>query len=189
MSERTNVNCAAHARNLKLRFTMPLWRAATPSLAIRWLPGINTREELPMTSCQAQSDSRPCSMDGLCCWLCRYEAHPYPRWHDLRDCIPGTNTCVNAERPDPVEKEKTSTDRILVAGCGTGRFALQMAKHRPGAEFVLLDQVRLRFLTRASCPAGSVSEKLLVYCAPWILRVAVVCRLASVCSAQAGRVV
>lgn len=82
----------------------------------------------------------------------RYEAHPYPRWDNIYDCIRSTQVCAvppllpraaaaAAAVATGDSVAVAGPERVLVAGCGTGRFALQLAASRPSAQFVLLDQV------------------------------------------------
>ena len=92
----------------------------------------------------------------------RYEAHPYPRWDNIYDCIRSTKVC--AVPPKLVQATATQrsptpadSERILVAGCGTGRFSLQLAASRPSARFVLLDQVGVSLICVFSLGASGGS--------------------------------
>lgn len=56
----------------------------------------------------------------------QYEEHPYPLW----DVLPPI---------DPEVYPRRSFDRILVAGCGTGRHALMVARHFPEKLITAID--------------------------------------------------
>ncbi len=88
----------------------------------------------------------------------QYEENPYPRWMSLPYVAPTTLRGYFEERlpyadlPDDIPEPK----RILVAGCGTGRHALLVARRFPNAQVVGVDLSRraLAYAVRATANAG-----------------------------------
>ncbi len=70
----------------------------------------------------------------------QYEAHPYPRW--TRAARPGgamsLTTYLRSNFPRACLVERPVVD-VLVAGCGTGRSAIECAQLLPGANILALD--------------------------------------------------
>lgn len=69
-----------------------------------------------------------------------YEAHPYPRWHTVAQpqltSIPAFIRALAARTAVP------DTNRVLIAGCGTGRQAAHTAISFPDADILSLDLSR-----------------------------------------------
>lgn len=74
----------------------------------------------------------------------QYEVHPYPRWRRA-----GENGCLThiAGRPLPPEPD------VLIAGCGTGRHAIEAAMMLPTARILAVD------LSRASLAYGALKAR------------------------------
>lgn len=75
-----------------------------------------------------------------------YEAHPYPLWETLPAPLPSTTPHQAAARiPAPgagIEPCRRAADgplRVLVAGCGTGRHAIDVARRYRPAEVTAID--------------------------------------------------
>ncbi|NQW09963.1 MAG: methyltransferase domain-containing protein [Alphaproteobacteria bacterium] len=71
----------------------------------------------------------------------QYEEHPYPRWRTL-DRRPPRTLAQRLERALPALREPDIPDgppRILVAGCGTGRHAIQTALRYADARVLAVD--------------------------------------------------
>ena len=82
----------------------------------------------------------------------QYEENPYPRWTTLDVGGPPQPLDVAMRRlfPDlPPAPPRTAPPAVLIAGCGTGRQALEAATRYAGADVVALD------LSRASLPYGA----------------------------------
>jgi SAM-dependent methyltransferase len=58
----------------------------------------------------------------------QYEQNPYPRWRHLGDGLPASSQPPGQRR-----------QRILIAGCGTGRQPLLLTRHSPQDEFWAMD--------------------------------------------------
>jgi tetratricopeptide (TPR) repeat protein/SAM-dependent methyltransferase len=74
----------------------------------------------------------------------QYEAHPYPRWQSL---AAGPSTTIGAmlRRRFPHHQQVLDLDgplQVLVAGCGTGREALDIARSCPQARVTAVDLSR-----------------------------------------------
>lgn len=81
----------------------------------------------------------------------QYEENPYPRWRKLSFATPTdyaqalTAELMGFTAPSFLHNQ---TIRVLIAGCGTGRHALQVAKHFRNVEVTAID------LSRASLAYG-----------------------------------
>ncbi|MFN3235435.1 MAG: methyltransferase domain-containing protein [Pseudomonadales bacterium] len=81
----------------------------------------------------------------------QYEENPYPRWRKLAFATPTDYAqALSAELLGftPPSFLHNQTIRVLIAGCGTGRHALQVAKHFRNVEVTAID------LSRASLAYG-----------------------------------
>lgn len=70
----------------------------------------------------------------------QYEENPYPRWNYISQRIPQDTTQVLQERfPNEVIIPQLDAPQILIAGCGTGRQAIQAALTYKDAEILAID--------------------------------------------------
>lgn len=74
----------------------------------------------------------------------QYEVHPYPRWRRAGEGEPITHIGGRALPPDP---------KVLIAGCGTGRHAVEAALMLPSAQILAVD------LSRASLAYGALKAR------------------------------
>jgi len=65
-----------------------------------------------------------------------YDQHVYPQWHDLSPWTSQDNL------GDMIRTAGQPGKRVLIAGCGTGRWACHFAASFPGAEVLALDVSR-----------------------------------------------
>ena len=81
----------------------------------------------------------------------QYESFPYPRW---------LSTPSGPRLLDDVVTDPDASQRILVAGCGTGQHAISAAARHPGAEVVAIDLSRasLSYAKRKASEAGLASR-------------------------------
>lgn len=72
----------------------------------------------------------------------QYEENPYPRWRKLTFASPtdyGQALSAELKGFTPPSFLQNQTIRILIAGCGTGKHALQVAKHFRNVEVTAID--------------------------------------------------
>lgn len=74
----------------------------------------------------------------------QYEVHPYPRWRRAGEGDPITQIAGRALPPEP---------QVLIAGCGTGRHAVEAALMMPTARILAVD------LSRASLAYGALKAR------------------------------
>jgi len=86
----------------------------------------------------------------------QYEDNPYPRWNSVSDADEATFEQLYAHlHGHPTERAAPDPLRILIAGCGSGRHPIQVARQFPRAEILAVD------LSLASLGyAARMSEKL-----------------------------
>jgi len=88
-----------------------------------------------------------------------YTSAPYPRWHHLGPTASDTVAGYLRARtgaPAPASLEDLDAPRVLVAGCGTGRHALQVARRleRARVEAIDLSRASLAFAIRRARELG-----------------------------------
>ncbi|MDH3222979.1 MAG: methyltransferase domain-containing protein, partial [Gemmatimonadota bacterium] len=96
----------------------------------------------------------------------QYEDHPYPRWlrHDRAEASPARDAVVGAAWgfPDHLTLSPgfgaAGRPRVLIAGCGTGKQALDAARRYRDAEILALDLSRAS-LGYAACAALQAGEE------------------------------
>ncbi|MDP6805054.1 MAG: tetratricopeptide repeat protein [Rhodospirillales bacterium] len=72
----------------------------------------------------------------------QYEEHPYPRWTSVKDPAPTTAAArmrALFPRLEPGGLGKLEAPSILIAGCGTGKHAIESARHFAGARVLAVD--------------------------------------------------
>ncbi len=69
----------------------------------------------------------------------QYEAHPYPRWREMRAIAPVSFPDALRQRFPDAPAGLARAPRILVAGCGSGQHAVMAATRFRGAEVLAVD--------------------------------------------------
>ena len=89
----------------------------------------------------------------------QYETHPYPRWHSVDGQIRRKSLDTHLRERFPAirfDGIDTARPRLLVAGCGTGRHAIQTAARYEGVEVTAVDLSRrsLGYAARMAAELG-----------------------------------
>jgi SAM-dependent methyltransferase/tetratricopeptide (TPR) repeat protein len=148
----------------------PLWRAgcaedlaAVPAGAwpdaVRDLLRVCLHEPLKEQALRERIVSGAAIRDGVSKAVqAQYEEHPYPRWTAItRGGVQSLEDRVRRWRPDYAPSPALGgSPRVLVAGCGTGIDAIELAMHVRGAQVTAIDLSRasLAFAMRKSAEYG-----------------------------------